>query len=230
MTVRDPRIAPSLLSADFSRLGEALLVCEAGGAEAIHFDVMDGRFVPNLTVGPVVLAALRKRTSLPFDVHLMVMEPLRSLEQYLAAGASRVAVHVEAEPHLHRFAQIVRAQGASPGVAVNPGTSLAVLDEVLSFVDYVLLMTVNPGWGGQKLIQESLGRVQRLAGLVASLGHDVEIAVDGGVTVENAAALGAAGASYLVAGAAVFGSPDPAAAIGELRRAASGGKLRGPAR
>ena len=124
------------------------------GAEWIHFDVMDGRFVPNLTMGPVVLKALRKETKIPFDVHLMIEEPFRTLDQYLDAGAARVAIHVEAEPHLHRFAEHVRGAGVSPGLAINPGTSLALLDEAISFVDFVLVMTVNPGWGGQKFIPD----------------------------------------------------------------------------
>jgi ribulose-phosphate 3-epimerase len=223
------RIAPSLLSADFARLGEAVAACEAGGAEAIHFDVMDGHFVPNLTVGPLVLAALRKGTSVPFDVHLMIEEPLRTVEQYLDAGASRVSAHVEAEPHLHRFCQVVRSRGASPGVAINPGTSLGAIEEALLHVDFVLVMTVNPGWGGQRFIPESLGRIERLAKLVRGSGREVEIAVDGGVTDSNALEIAAAGAGFLVAGSAVFGAPDPASRIGELRRLALGGKLRGPA-
>ena len=226
---RPPRIAPSLLSADFARLGDAVAACEEGGADAIHFDVMDGRFVPTLTVGPLVLAALRKRTRIPFDVHLMVEEPFRTLEQYLDAGASRLAVHVEAEPHIHRFCQVVRSRGAVPGVAVNPATPLASVEEALLFADFVLLMTVNPGWGGQKLIPESPGKIARLSRLVAASGRDVEIAVDGGVTAENIGILAAAGGDHFVAGAAVFGAADPASRIGELRRMALGEKLRGPA-
>ncbi|HQR44823.1 MAG TPA: ribulose-phosphate 3-epimerase, partial [Thermoanaerobaculia bacterium] len=208
------KIAPSLLSADFGRLAEAVAACERAGADAIHFDVMDGRFVPNLTVGPLVLRALRGATRLPFDVHLMIEEPLRTLDQYLDAGAARVAVHVEAEPHLHRFAQVVRGRGVSPGVAVNPGTSLALLDEAVRFVDFVLVMTVNPGWGGQSFLPGSLERVRDLAALIRSRGAACEIAVDGGVDAGNAGELAAAGARHLVAGSAVFGRGDVAAAYG----------------
>ena len=215
------KIAPSLLSADFGRLAEAVSACEQAGADAIHFDVMDGRFVPNLTVGPLVLRALRGATRLPFDVHLMIEEPLRTLDQYLDAGAARVAVHVEAEPHLHRFAQHVRERGVSPGVAINPGTSLAVLDESVRFVDFVLVMTVNPGWGGQSFLPGSIERVRDLAALIRSRGAPCEIAVDGGVGAENAGELAVAGARHLVAGSAVFGKGDVPAAVAALRSAAS---------
>ncbi|KAA0255188.1 ribulose-phosphate 3-epimerase [Acidobacteria bacterium ACD] len=214
------RVAPSLLSADFGRLSEAVAACESGGADAIHFDVMDGRFVPSLTVGPLVLRALRKETRLPFDVHLMIEEPFRTLDQYLDAGAARVSVHVEAEPHLHRFAAHVRSRGASPGVAVNPGTSLAALDEALGFVDFVLVMSVDPGWGGQPFLPAAVARVARLRAQAEGTGHAVEIAVDGGVGVGNAAALAAAGARFLVAGSAVFGTGDVPRAIEDLRAAA----------
>lgn len=214
------RVAPSLLSADFGRLAEAVASCEAGGADAIHFDVMDGRFVPSLTVGPVVLKALRKATSLPFDVHLMIEEPLRTLDQYLDAGAARVAVHVEAEPHLHRFASHVRARGAVPGVAINPGTSLTTLDEALGFVDFVLVMSVDPGWGGQPFLPSALPRIRSLAERVGGSSRGVEIAVDGGVAPANAFELAAAGARFLVAGSSVFSRPDVGGAIADLKRAA----------
>ncbi len=220
-------LAPSLLSADFSRLGEAARACEDGGADWIHFDVMDGHFVPNLTVGPIVLNALRGVTRVPFDVHLMIEEPLSTLDQYLDAGASRVAVHVEAEPHLHRFAQHARGRNASPGVAINPGTSLAVLDEAILFVDFVLLMTVNPGWGGQAFIEASLDRVARLSGSIRSSGSRATIAVDGGVGPGNIGDLVRAGARHFVAGASVFSAGDVPGAIRRLREAAgSPGTLR----
>ncbi len=222
-----PRVAlaPSILSADFARLGEAVAACEAGGADWIHFDVMDGRFVPNLTVGPIVLKALAKATKVPLDVHLMIEEPFRTLDQYLDAGASRVAVHVEAEPNLHRFAQQVRGRGASPGVAINPGTSLSSLDEAVRFVDFVLVMSVNPGWGGQSFIPDALERVARLAGTIRAAGSPATIAVDGGVGEANAGSLAAAGASHLVAGASVFSGGDVPAALARLARAA--GSRRG---
>ncbi len=221
-----PRVAlaPSILAADFARLGEAVAACEAGGADWIHFDVMDGRFVPNLTVGPIVLKALAKATKVPFDVHLMIEEPFRTLDQYLDAGASRVAVHVEAEPNLHRLAQHVRGRGASPGVAINPGTSLSSLDEAVRFVDFVLVMSVNPGWGGQSFIPGALERIARLAATIRAAGSPATIAVDGGVGEANAGALAAAGASHLVAGASVFGGGDVPAALARLARAAGSGR------
>lgn len=219
---RPVAIAPSILSADFARLGEAVAACEAGGADWIHFDVMDGRFVPNLTVGPIVLKALRKATKVPFDVHLMIEEPFRTLDQYLDAGAARLAVHVEAEPNLHRFAQHVRGRGASPGVAINPGTSLATLDEAVRFVDFVLVMSVNPGWGGQSFLESSLARIARLSGAIRAAGSHATIAVDGGVGESNVAALVSSGAGHLVAGASVFAGGDVSGAVGRLRRAASG--------
>jgi ribulose-phosphate 3-epimerase len=222
MTDTRVKIAPSILSADFGRLAEAVSACERAGADAIHFDVMDGRFVPNLTVGPLVLRALRGTTRLPFDVHLMIEEPFRTLDQYLDAGAARLAVHVEAETHLHRFAQHVRGRGASPGVAINPGTSLALLDETVRFVDFVLVMTVNPGWGGQSFITGSVERVGELRDLIRGRRAACEIAVDGGVGVENAGALAAAGARHLVAGSAVFERGDVTGAVTALRAAASG--------
>jgi ribulose-phosphate 3-epimerase len=215
----DVAFAPSILSADFARLGEAVAACEAAGADWIHFDVMDGRFVPNLTVGPIVLKALAKATKVPFDVHLMIEEPLRTLDQYLDAGAARVAVHVEAEPNLHRFAEHVRSRGVSPGVAINPGTSLASLDEAVRFVDFVLVMSVNPGWGGQSFLTSALERVARLSGTIRAAGSPATVAVDGGVGEGNAAALVSAGARHLVAGASVFGGGDVAAALARLKRA-----------
>jgi ribulose-phosphate 3-epimerase len=213
-------LAPSLLSADFSRLGDAARACEEGGADWIHLDVMDGHFVPNLTVGPIVLRALRKATRVPFDVHLMIEEPFATLDQYLDAGAGRVAVHVEAEPHLHRFAQHVRGRGVSPGVAINPGTSLASVDEALHFVDFVLVMTVNPGWGGQAFIAASLDRIVRLSESIRRVGSKATIAVDGGVDLDNIAPLVRAGARHFVAGSSIFSAGDVREAIRGLREAA----------
>ena len=181
---------------------------------------MDGHFVPNLTVGPIVLAALRKATRVPFDVHLMIERPLATLDQYLDAGAGRVAVHVEAEPHLHRFAQHVRGRGASPGVAINPGTSLASLDEALLVADFILVMTVNPGWGGQAFIPGSLDRIARLAESIARSGSKATIAVDGGVGPDNIGPLLKAGARHFVAGSSVFSGGDAREGIRRLREAA----------
>jgi ribulose-phosphate 3-epimerase len=214
-------LAPSILSADFARLGEAVAACEGAGADWIHFDVMDGRFVPNLTVGPIVLKALAKATKVPFDVHLMIEEPMRTLDQYVDAGARRVAVHVEAEPNLHRFAQHLRGRGVAAGVAINPGTSLAALDEAIRFVDFVLVMSVNPGWGGQSFLESALPRVARLAESIRAAGSGATIAVDGGVVEANAGALAAAGATHLVAGNSVFGGGDVAGALARLARAAA---------
>ncbi len=213
-------IAPSLLSADFGRLAEAVRGCERGQADWIHFDVMDGRFVPNLTIGPIVLEALKRETKIPFDVHLMIEEPFRTLDQYLQAGAGRVAVHVEAEPHLNRFAEFVRSRGVSPGVAVSPGTSLALVDEAIRFVDFVLLMTVNPGWGGQSLLSGSVERVRELAERIERAGSAATIAVDGGLLPDNVASLVSAGARHIVAGSSVFRRPNVAAAVAALRAAA----------
>jgi ribulose-phosphate 3-epimerase len=220
MPIPDVHVAPSILSADFGRLADAVKECEEAGADFIHFDVMDGRFVPNLTVGPIVLKALRKETRLAFDVHLMIEEPMRTLDQYLDAGAARVSVHVEAEAHLHRFAQHTRSRGVSPGLAINPGTSLALLEDALPFLDFVLIMSVNPGWGGQPFLESSLEKIARLAKTAAQAGLDLEIAVDGGVTSDNAGALHTAGARHLVAGSAVFGRGDVAGAVKALRAAA----------
>ena len=160
---------------------------------------------------------------MPFDVHLMIEEPFRTLDQYLDAGAARLAVHVEAEPNLNRFAQHVRGRGASPGVAINPGTSLATLDEAVRFVDFVLVMSVNPGWGGQSFLESTLARVARLSGAIRAAGSAATIAVDGGVGESNAGALVSSGASHLVAGASVFGGGDVSGAVGRLRRAAASG-------
>jgi ribulose-phosphate 3-epimerase len=214
------RIAPSLLAADFANLGAAVATIQAAGGDYIHYDVMDGDFVPNLTVGAPVLAALRSLTPLPFDVHLMVSHPERLLEAFVKAGADIISVHAEACPHLHRVLQEIRSLGAKPAVAINPGTPLESVFEVLPYVDQVLLMTVNPGFGGQRFIPSMPDKVSRLRKMIDRANLPVDIEVDGGIDRRTAPLVLAAGATVLVAGTAVFGDPDgPAAAISALRSA-----------
>jgi ribulose-phosphate 3-epimerase len=215
------QIAPSLLSADFARLGDALRMLEKGGADIVHLDVMDGRFVPNITIGPPVVKSLRKETALPFDCHLMIVEPQNYIDDFLAAGASMISVHVEAEPHLHRALSMIRAGGARAGIAINPATGLELLADALDYCDYVLVMTVNPGFGGQKFIEPAVGKIARLQEMIRSRGGRVAIEVDGGIDPSTAPLVAQAGASILVAGNAVFGQPDPAAAIANIRTAAT---------
>lgn len=215
------QIAPSLLSADFARLGDALGVLERGGADIVHLDVMDGRFVPNITIGPPVVKSLRKETSLPFDCHLMIVEPQNYIDNFLAAGATMISVHVEAEPHLHRALAMIRAGGARAGIAINPATGLELLADALDYCDYVLVMTVNPGFGGQKFIAPAVGKIARLKEMIRSRGLRIAIEVDGGIDPSTAPLVAQAGASILVAGNAVFGQPDPAAAIANIRTAAT---------
>ena len=219
------RIAPSILAADLADLAGAVEVCEAGGADLVHFDVMDGRFVPNLTFGVPVLAALDRRTELPLDVHLMVEDPGRLLDDYLAAGADRVAVHWEATVHLDRVLSRIREAGAEAGVALNPATPVEVLRDALAALDFVLLMSVNPGFAGQSFLPYAVGKAERLRRLAdehaaRAGGRRIEIEVDGGVGRGNIARLAAAGVDTAVAGSSVFGAEDPAAEISRLRSAA----------
>ena len=214
------QIAPSILSADFSRLGAHLAEVEAGGADIVHFDVMDGHFVPNISVGLPVVSAVKKVTKLPIDTHLMITEPARYVEQFIAAGASMVSVHVEADPHLHRTLAAIRAKGAQAGIVLNPGTPLNTLEEVLPFADYVLIMSVNPGFGGQKFITTSLDKVRRLRQMIDARGLNIRIEIDGGIDTTNVAEVVAAGAEILVAGSAIFAQPDAAQAVRDLRAAA----------
>jgi ribulose-phosphate 3-epimerase len=213
-------IAPSLLSADFTRLAEAVELIEVGGADLLHVDVMDGHFVPNLTIGPPVVAALKKIATKPLDVHLMIDNPELTVGWYLDAGADIVVVHQEAAPHLHRIVQVIRQAGAQPGVSINPATPVETLTDILPYLDYVLLMSVNPGFGGQSFIEDSVARVARLAALAESVGATITIEVDGGINAKTAPLVVAAGARALVAGNAVFGARDPVAAIAEIRAAA----------
>ena len=203
------KIAPSILSADFGRLAEEVQRAEAAGADWIHVDVMDGHFVPNITIGPAITAAVRRATDLPVDVHLMIEQPERYLADFAEAGADRLTVHQETCPHIHRTFQQIRELGASPGVAVNPGTPVDTLVDVVEFADMVLIMSVNPGFGGQKFIPSSPRRVARARELLAERGpRGWELQVDGGVDARTAPLVAAAGATVLVAGSAVYRHPE----------------------
>jgi ribulose-phosphate 3-epimerase len=224
---RDPqapaiKLAPSILSADFARLADAVGEAEAAGADWIHVDVMDGHFVPNLTIGPPVVAAVRKVTALPLDVHLMIETPDRLLEAFTDAGADYVTVHEEACVHLHRVVERIRQLGAQPGVSINPATPVATLDEILAFVDLVLVMSVNPGFGGQRYIPTSTAKIAALRRMLDERSlWGVELEVDGGIGPDNAGDVAAAGASVLVAGNAVFGAAGTVAEnVARLRAAA----------
>jgi ribulose-phosphate 3-epimerase len=215
------KIAPSILAADFADLGAAVRAAAEGGADYIHVDVMDGHFVPNLTIGPAVVAALRRVTSLPLDVHLMIETPERYLADFARAGADLLTVHVETCPHLHRTVQLIRELGVKPGVTLNPATGLETIYETLPFVEQVLVMTVNPGFGGQSYIPTMTDKIARLAAMIAGRAPGVEIEVDGGIDVMTAASVARAGARVLVAGTAVFHHPQGVAAgIAALREAA----------
>lgn len=212
------RIAPSILSADFGRLADEVKAIEAAGADYVHVDVMDGRFVPNLTIGPLVIEAVKRATSLPLDVHLMMVEPEKYIDDFVKAGASIITVHQETCPHLHRTLQQIRAAGAKPSVVINPSTSLSAIEDVLGEVTQVLLMSVNPGFGGQAFIPATIDRVKRLRTMLDAKGlNQVDIEVDGGINATTAKQVIAAGATVLVAGNAVFKQPDYRAAIAALR-------------
>jgi ribulose-phosphate 3-epimerase len=213
------KIAPSILSADFAALAADIARVEVtGGADLLHVDVMDGRFVPNLTIGPVVVGAIRKRTRLPLDVHLMIVEPERYVPEFISAGADIVTVHAEACPHLQRNLAQIRELGAKAGVALNPSTPPEALEYVLDDLDLILVMSVNPGFGGQAFIPSALPKIRRLRAMLGA--RPVEISVDGGVKVEHAKTLAEHGADVLVAGSAIFGAPDPAAVIARMKAAA----------
>ena len=209
------KIAPSILSADFAALAEDVARVEAGGPDLLHVDVMDGRFVPNLTIGPVVVEAIRKRTRLPLDCHLMIVEPERYVGDFVSAGADLVTVHAEATPHLQRVLAQIREAGAKAGVALNPSTPPDVLEFVLDEVDLVLVMSVNPGFGGQKLIPSAYAKIKQIKQMLGN--RAVELSVDGGVKPDHVRPLAEAGATVLVAGSAVFGAPDPAAVVREMK-------------
>jgi len=218
------RIAPSILSADFGRLAEEVRAIEAAGADLVHVDVMDGRFVPNITIGPLVVEAVRKVTKLPIDAHLMIVEPERYVEAFAKAGADIVSVHAEASPHLHRTLQAIRAAGAKPAVALNPSTGLEAVEYVLGDCAMVLLMTVNPGFGGQSYIDSVTEKIRRLRAMADARGQALDIEVDGGGKPDTAAKVAGAGANVLVAGTAVFGQKDYAAAIRAIREGAGRAK------
>ena len=216
------QIAPSILSADFGRLAEEIRAIEAAGADLVHIDVMDGRFVPNLTIGPLVVKAIRKVTRLPFDVHLMIVEPDRYLEDFARAGADWISVHAEACVHLHRTISRIKELGKKAGVALNPATPLQALDYVLEDLDYVVIMSVNPGFGGQRFIPSVLEKIKALRRLIDQRGLSTKIEVDGGVNPETIAAVARAGAEVLVAGSAVFNTENYAQTISLLRQKANG--------
>ena len=214
------QIAPSLLSADFAALGAAVATVERGGADLIHVDVMDGHFVPNITIGPPVVRAIKRVAKAPLDVHLMIADPDRYLEAFVEAGASMLSVHVEVLPHLNRTLSAIKALGAKAGVAVNPSTPVGMLEEVAQEVDFVLVMSVNPGFGAQSFIPRSLQKIAAVRALLDRAHNAAPIEVDGGIDLTTAGPVVAAGASILVAGNAIFAAPDPAAAVGALRSAA----------
>lgn len=211
------KIAPSILSADFSRLGEEVRALEAGGADYVHIDVMDGHFVPNITIGPLVVEAVRKVTRLPLDVHLMIENPDRYIPDFARAGADLITVHQEAVPHLHRTVQLIHSLGKKAGVSLNPATPVATLEVILEELDLVLLMSVNPGFGGQSFIPSALAKIAELRREIDRRGLAVELEVDGGVKTDNIGRIAAAGADIFVAGSAVFSTPDYGATIAALK-------------
>jgi ribulose-phosphate 3-epimerase len=221
MTYSRIEIAPSILASDFTRLGEEIRAVEAGGADVIHVDVMDGQFVPNISIGIPVVASLHKATRLPLDVHLMIDRPERYIADFVHAGANRVLVHQEATPHLDRALSMIRELGAEAGAVINPATPVAMLEDVMNIVDTVLVMSVNPGFGGQKFIRGAYQKIRQLNQARARYNASFRIEVDGGVDHGNAAELAQAGANTFVAGTSIFHTPDPAAAARELRKLAT---------
>jgi len=214
------KIAPSILSADFSRLGEEVRAVEKAGADYIHVDVMDGHFVPNITIGPLVVEAVRKVTSLPLDVHLMIENPDLYIPEFANAGSDLIVVHTEATHHLHRTVQLIKSFGKKAGVSLNPATPLQILEYIVDELDLVLLMTVNPGFGGQSFIEACLPKIHALRGMLDKRGLETELEVDGGVKIDNIGRISSAGADVFVAGSAVFGVADYAETIAELKKRA----------
>jgi len=209
-------LAPSILSADFSRLSDQIKAVEAAGARMLHLDVMDGHFVPNITIGPPVIRSIRKATALTLDAHLMIENADAFIDEFVAAGADMISVHVEACRHLHRTVTSIQAKGRQAGVVLNPATPLDALDEILPVADYVLLMSVNPGWGGQPFIPRIMAKIRDLRERITAAGLPTQIEVDGGVTADNIAELASAGADMIVAGSSVFGAQDARAAAADL--------------
>jgi ribulose-phosphate 3-epimerase len=221
------KIAPSILSADFACLAEAIKSAEAAGADYIHVDVMDGHFVPNITIGPPVVKSLRRVTNLPLDVHLMIADPMSYVPAFADAGADVLTIHVESTLHVHRAVQQIRAAGVRPGVSLNPATPAVAVSEILNDVDMVLVLTVNPGFGGQPLIEHTLHKITQLLEMLEGTGNPAELEVDGGINAQTAERVVAAGANVLVAGTAVFGASDGVSAgIAALREAAAKGQRR----
>ena len=222
MTTRPIRIAPSILSADFSRLGDEITAIEAAGADYIHVDIMDGHFVPNISFGPLVMASVRKLTTLPFDVHLMIAPADPYIAAFAKAGADIITVHAEAGPHLHRTLQAIKAEGKKAGVAINPATPVSALEHVIGDIDLLLIMSVNPGFGGQSFIPDALNKIRQARDLIGN--RDIDLEVDGGITADNARAVADAGANVLVAGSSVYGGNDAttyASRIADIRTAAT---------
>ncbi|RAZ70036.1 ribulose-phosphate 3-epimerase [Planococcus maitriensis] len=216
------KIAPSILAADFAKLGQEVQEVEKAGADWIHIDVMDGHFVPNITMGPIVVDALRPLTELPLDVHLMIENPDRYIEDFAKAGADYITVHVEACPHLHRTIQLIRSFGVKPGVVLNPHTPIETIQHVLEDIDLVLFMTVNPGFGGQKFIQSVVPKVAALSQLIKDKGLSVDIQIDGGINEETIVPCAQAGANVFVAGSAIFGKQDRTQALQAIKKAGQG--------
>ena len=212
------RIAPSLLSADFTRLAEEIATIE-DGADMLHLDVMDGHFVPNMTFGPAVIKACRAVSKLPFDCHLMIEEPQRYIGHFIDAGANMISIHYETEPHLQRALQLIRDGGAKAGIAINPATPVEVLSTAIEFCDYVLVMSVNPGFGGQRFLEPVVAKIRQISRLIRERGLSVEIEVDGGIDPKTAPVVASAGATWLVAGSAVFGRENRGAAMEAIRNA-----------
>lgn len=213
------KIAPSILSADFANLARDIQLVEHAGADYIHVDVMDGQFVPNITLGPNIVSAIRPVTKLPLDVHLMITEPERFIDDFAKAGADIITIHQEASPHIHRGMQMIKNAGVKAGVVINPGTPVAMIEHVLSMADQVLIMTVNPGFGGQSFIEETVSKIARLAELKAEKGYHYDIEVDGGIDPETAKICKAAGANVFVAGSYIYNAESPKDRIDALREA-----------